>query len=838
MGRVAVQTNGVVTDERRFPGRQGRLLFAYLVAEQGRAVPRDELAEALWGDDLPATWDKALTVLVSKLRRLLAGQGIDGSKVLTGAFGCYRLDLPEGSWVDIVAAASAAQEAELALSAGDIEDAKTVASLAAALARQLFLPGEEGAWIEEKRRELTEIHVRALNVLTDAYLRSDDAGAAAKWADQSVALAPFRETGYRRLMQAHVVAGDRGEALRVYERCRRLLAEELGAYPSPEIESIYRELLGAASPQAAATGGKTKRGAIPAGVPEAKAATPTPLQPRRGRRVPIAIGTALLLATAITIAIVELAGGESEPGLVSVAENSVAVIDPKASRLMADVLVGSGPTKIAFGEGAAWVINADDQTVERIDPITSTVRQTVEVGSGPTSIAVGAGAVWVANGLDGTVSRIDPHTNTVVQKIHVGNGPSGIAVGEGSVWVVNRDDHRLCWIHPRSGKVMGTLDAGTDPMDVAVGARAVWVTNESTGKVIKVDPRSTRILDTVNVGRGPTVVTAGAGAIWVANAQDGTVSRIDPSADVVTHTTPVGGGPAGLSVGLGSVWVTSEFGQSVSRIDPETSVVSRSIRIDGRPTGLVASPAGVFVAIRPSGGAHRGGTFTGLVQGWSVDSIDPATSFDTVMSGLLSLAYDGLTSFKRIGGSEGTQLVPDLATSLPQPTNGGRSYTFRLRHGIRYSTGQPVRPEDFRRALERTFELRGPGAHFYGKIRGAEACWGNTARCDLSEGIVVDAQARTVTFRLTEPDPELPYKLALSNAVAVPRSATGRGVDRHPLPGTGPYVIAGYVPGRQLRFVRNPHFRVWSTAARPSGYPDELVFEYGASVTSPLRAVT
>src|SRR6478672_3400759 len=67
-GRVAVQLDGMRVEEERFPGRQGRLLFAYLVAEQGRAVPRDQLAEALWGDAPPATWDKALTVLVSKLR--------------------------------------------------------------------------------------------------------------------------------------------------------------------------------------------------------------------------------------------------------------------------------------------------------------------------------------------------------------------------------------------------------------------------------------------------------------------------------------------------------------------------------------------------------------------------------------------------------------------------------------------------------------------------------------------------------------------------------------------------------------------------------------------------
>ena len=107
-GRVAVEANGHVIDEARFPGRQGRLLFAYLVAEQGRPVPRDELAEALWGETPPATWEKALTVVVSKVRAVLAESGLDATAALTGAHGCYRLALPDATWVDIVAAAAAA----------------------------------------------------------------------------------------------------------------------------------------------------------------------------------------------------------------------------------------------------------------------------------------------------------------------------------------------------------------------------------------------------------------------------------------------------------------------------------------------------------------------------------------------------------------------------------------------------------------------------------------------------------------------------------------------------------------------------------------------------------
>ena len=142
----------------------------------------------------------------------------------------------------MIAASNAAQEAEDALAVDDLEQAKAAAALAASLVRQPFLPGEDGTWVEGKRREYADVQGRALTVLADASLGLGDAPGAAKWAEQAIALEPFRETGYRRLMKAHIAAGNRAEALQVYERCRHLLAEELGAYPSPETESVYRGL--------------------------------------------------------------------------------------------------------------------------------------------------------------------------------------------------------------------------------------------------------------------------------------------------------------------------------------------------------------------------------------------------------------------------------------------------------------------------------------------------------------------------------------------------------------------------------------------------------------------
>jgi len=319
---VAIEAGGVVLDERRFPGRQGRLLFAYLATAPGRPVPRDELAEVVWGEAVPATWDKALSVLVSKLRGMLVESGIDGGSALTAAFGCYQLDLPDETWVDVLQAESSVREAESLLAADNLAKATDAAGLAESIVRLPFLPGDDGPWVEAKRRELADLHVRALSALADASLRSGDAAEAVRWAEQEVAIEPFRESGYRRLMSAHVASGDRAEALRVYERCRGLLAEELGAYPSPETESIYRSLL------EKPPGRRAAENAHPTSEPEAA----PPRADRRKRLVLVAVGLGILLAVVTAgaaIAVVATRGGGHQAGSVN-GTARVALVVPRS----------------------------------------------------------------------------------------------------------------------------------------------------------------------------------------------------------------------------------------------------------------------------------------------------------------------------------------------------------------------------------------------------------------------------------------------------------------------------------------------------------------------------
>ena len=231
---------------------------------------------------------------------------------LTGAFGCYRLELPEGTWVDVIVAANAAQEAEEALAAGDLDEAKAAAMSAVSLVRQPFLPGEDGSWVEAKRHEFADIRSRALSALAEASLGSGDASEAAKWAEQMIALEPFRETGYRRrwrrISPPAIVRRRSGHTSGAAGSSPRG-----GTYPSPETESIYRGLLDTPSPAPRAPP-RRESDAILARR-ETRGRTAVGFRSRRRAALLIATAAVVVVASAIAVPVVALTRAEGAGGL-------------------------------------------------------------------------------------------------------------------------------------------------------------------------------------------------------------------------------------------------------------------------------------------------------------------------------------------------------------------------------------------------------------------------------------------------------------------------------------------------------------------------------------------
>jgi DNA-binding SARP family transcriptional activator len=238
-----VEVDGRLFDQAAFPGQQGRVAFAFLAGERSRPVGRSELTDALWPTEAPPSCETALNAIVSKLRSLLGRAGLDGSAALASTPGCYQLRLPGKSWVDLEAAADAIHEAEAALRARDPARAYGPSAVAHHIARRPFLPGEEGAWVEARRARLRSVLLRALECRSEVYLWNAEFPLAIEAACDLIALEPLRESGHRLLIRGLAAAGNTAEALSAYERCRKLIAEELGVDPSRQTKAAYEAVL-------------------------------------------------------------------------------------------------------------------------------------------------------------------------------------------------------------------------------------------------------------------------------------------------------------------------------------------------------------------------------------------------------------------------------------------------------------------------------------------------------------------------------------------------------------------------------------------------------------------
>jgi peptide/nickel transport system substrate-binding protein len=425
------------------------------------------------------------------------------------------------------------------------------------------------------------------------------------------------------------------------------------------------------------------------------------------------------------------------------------------------------------------------------------------------------------------VAQIDPVTNHVVRNIPVGNGPVAVVATTEAIWVANQFDDTVWRLNPVSGRPVAKIAVGDAPSDLAVVDGSIWVTSSGSATAARIDIGTNQVTGVFGIGNGAAAVggTGGAGgAVWVANDLDGTVERIDPATGVTRSVEPTGDGPVDLVATGGDVWVTNQHGGTLTRLDGTTGHVSQRIDVGGAPHGVAMVGGRLWVSTGAGPAVtHRGGTLNVLTDGED-NGIDPAMDYAAMMS----LVYDGLVALRRTGGASGLTVVPDLATTIPRPSDDGLTYVFTVRRGIRYSDGEMVRPSDIRRGLERNLANR-PNS-YYANIRGAATCLRSPKpkTCDLTSGVDADDDNYTLTIQLTAPDPDLLAKLSVPFASATAPGAAAVETGRRPLPGTGPYQIKSYTPGPQgsIILVRNPNYREWSWAARPDGFADAITFRF------------
>jgi DNA-binding SARP family transcriptional activator len=240
-GGVAIATpDGRVVGERAFAGRQGRRLFVRLAATRG-AISAEDLADDLWGAEWPDRWDVALRSLVSKLRSVLRSAGV--ADAIVARDGTYELRLGAVAWLDIDAAADAIHRAERSLVNGDIGTACGWALAARAISARPLLPGEDAQWLDDLRRRLADIQLRALETLGEIWLRREEPAMAARDARAALEIDPFLERAHRLLIRAHLAGGEHAAAVQAYHACRDRFERELGVLPSPETTALIQPWL-------------------------------------------------------------------------------------------------------------------------------------------------------------------------------------------------------------------------------------------------------------------------------------------------------------------------------------------------------------------------------------------------------------------------------------------------------------------------------------------------------------------------------------------------------------------------------------------------------------------
>ena len=828
-------------------GPRQRAVLALLLLEANRVVSMDRLAEDLWGGHPPEGWVTTLQTYVFHLRHALEPDRARGSAVgvlVTRGRG-YLLRVGR-EHLDAAAFQDGLTAGRAALEAGRYAEAAE--GLRTALGRwrgPVLADLADYAFTRPEAARLDELRLAALEARIDADLALGRHDALTAELEQLAAEHPLRERLHGQLMLARYRCGRQAEALAAYRRARDLLADELGIDPGEPLQRLHASVLAHDPALDWHAGSQAEGPHTGVGTP---VTAPVPGPPgrrpaagsgeldwaRRHARRLLAIGSALAVAAAVCIVAVARPWAAESTGLPA---NSVGLIDSAGGRAGAPVSVGS-PAGLAYGDGSVWAVDTTDGTLSRINPATHAVVQQITVGAAPAAVAVTPGNVWVANSDDGTVSRINAAANKVVQTIHVGNLPVAIASGPSGVWVANQGDDAVDQINPANGKVTRTVQVGGGPDGIAVGPGAVWVANGQDGTVTQIDPATGTPSGPVPVGAGPEGIAVTPAAVWVANSLDLTVMKIDPATGQVTNIIGVGDGPSAIAATKDGVWVSDQFNATLDRINPQTNSVDRAVPVGSSPQGIAVAGSGVWVAARPfTAASHRGGTLT--VVSDSLPGLDPAQVYDPWGIPALATIYDGLVAWRRVGGAPGFTPVPDLATTLPRPADGGRTYTFTLRPGIRYSNGELVRASDFRRGIQRQLSF-GSNPGYYEGILGGLACHRHPGRCDLSAGIVTNDAAGTVTFRLNQADPDFLYKLAAEfSAVPAPPGAPAyRGINGPPfLPGTGPYMVSHYRPHASFTLVRNPYFRQWSYAAQPAGYPSVIRYERVASPGKQQSAV-
>jgi serine/threonine-protein kinase len=548
-----------------------------------------------------------------------------------------------------------------------------------------------------------------------------------------------------------------------------------------------------------------------------------------GRRwIPLA-GIAAAIAGLAVLLLVVLGGGKAatpfRPGLV--------LLDIKTRQQVGFL----SPSEIAapafplFSGGHLWMMNFTPSSYVEIDPQTGRVLTQFAPPSGSHDTAtyqpyaVEGTSLWTGSGHD--LVRMDTDLGKEVDRFHLdriagGSGVvEGVATGGGYVWV-GRDVGigQVIALDPATGKVRYRFTGVQHHLDIAYGEGLVWTAD--FGGVSVIDPRTNAVTPVEGITSTSQYVVSGGGFGWTSDPAKGVVYKISPDAHIAA-TYHTGLGASNVSFTDGVLWVANQDVGTVTAIDAITG--TQTTQRFGHPVGIQGAGAGVLATSLQTGPTIDGrfaaleGSVVKLFsqQGAFGDGDEPALNWNAAAMQIAFATCAKLLNYPDEPAPQGLKLRPEVAAAMPSVSPDGRTYTFIIRSGYRFSppSNQPLTAETFRHSIERALspKLGGfqPAAYFVDDIQGEQAF--RAGRAPYISGLRASGARLEIT--LSQPSPTILERLALPFFCPVPdgtpfvRGALLRGsggLSAGQLPSAGPYYVADYNNDEYVILKRNPNY--------------------------------
>jgi DNA-binding SARP family transcriptional activator/ABC-type transport system substrate-binding protein len=839
-------------------GAKQRAALAVLLLHPNEVVSRDRLIEGLWGASPPATAGHTLDTYMSRLRRALGSEG-DGPRVVSRRPG-YSLRVEDGE-LDLQRFEILLEEGRQTLRAGNYQRAAELLRQGLSLFRgPPFDDLAHASFAQSETSHLDELPLAALEERIEADLALGRHLEILSELQALVTKHPFRERFWAQLMLALYRSGRQADALDAFERARHHLAEELGVDPGPPLQRLHEDILrqaphldlqapshAPASSLARTEGATPGLAASPSPPVAAKTKTardpvipaegPEPRGGSDGLRPPHFLGRgwvravlAAVLAIAVTVGVLTgIPHGGPAPARAAI-QPGVNLLDAKTGEVVAQfpsILAG----EMWYADGVFWALTLTREgTSISFVGIDARTRQVIaEFATGLDNVgnyAVQGHDLWVSDFTGPTLLRMDIPSGRIVQRISLADpkgsdttGSYQVAAGAGSIWVARPDAGEIVRVSASTGQIQDRYKDPAPGCCMAFGEGRLWFDRE--GGITWLDPRTGEVGPLVQVTGAN--LTVGGGFTWTANMETGIASKLSPQGSVVA-TYPTGEGADSVSYDDGTVWVANTDAGTITAIDTVTGAL-RSYRM-GYVVGPVASGDGVVAVMVQNQQSYdevlaglQGNVARILLPAYFTTTQEPAVidvTSNPLMAQIEEATCAKLLNYPDASISGSWHLQPEIAASMPAVSNGGRTYTFTVPTGYRFSppSNQPVTAEVFRYSIERALSpglgSGAPGPGVIGDIAGERAFLAGAA--EHISGLQAVGDQLVIT--LTRPSQDFLERLALPYFCPVPTDTpiVRGGVQDVAPSSAGPYYMAlPRVTGELMILKRNPNY----TGPRP-----------------------